>query len=340
LPELITRGHVYIAQPPLYRAKRGKSETYIKDDRDLEAFLVRRAVDNRAVRAGAENVSGPDLERLLQRAIAFRKQTAAAERRGFTAAVIEALLHRDVHDKAFFADEEQVAEFLAAITTHQRTGTLLRDEEHNRFQIHVEDRSGPYVRRMVVGAEFIGTADYRALLGTWRDIQHLKWPVTVITQASIPDDDEVAPDTDARETAADDSAARDAAGLNAAARDTTTRDTQALNATAEPTEAARGRSNRPPVADVPIANIDELVDYFLGIGKKGVAINRYKGLGEMNPDQLWATTMDPDARTVLLVRAEDHTEADQMFTTLMGDQVEPRRKFIEDNALDVRNLDI
>ena len=82
------------------------------------------------------------------------------------------------------------------------------------------------------------------------------------------------------------------------------------------------------------------MDYFIAAGKKGVAINRYKGLGEMNPEQLWETTMDPAVRTLLQVRAEDHTEADLMFTTLMGDQVEPRRKFIEDNALDVKNLDV
>ena len=82
------------------------------------------------------------------------------------------------------------------------------------------------------------------------------------------------------------------------------------------------------------------VEFFIAAGKKGVAVNRYKGLGEMNPDTLWTTTMDPENRTLLQVRAEDHAEADQMFTTLMGDQVEPRRKFIEDNALDVRNLDV
>jgi DNA gyrase subunit B len=105
---------------------------------------------------------------------------------------------------------------------------------------------------------------------------------------------------------------------------------------------AAAPGGRPPKKepDATLADLDQFVEFFIAAGKKGVAVNRYKGLGEMNPDTLWNTTMDPEHRTLLEVRAEDHAEADQMFTTLMGDQVEPRRKFIEDNALDVRNLDV
>jgi DNA gyrase subunit B len=110
----------------------------------------------------------------------------------------------------------------------------------------------------------------------------------------------------------------------------------AVEGEAAPPVVSRGKTE----PNVTINTLDALLEYFISAGEKGVTINRYKGLGEMNPDQLWATTMNPEVRTLLQVRAEDHTEADQMFTTLMGDQVEPRRKFIEDNALDVRNLDI
>jgi len=112
-------------------------------------------------------------------------------------------------------------------------------------------------------------------------------------------------------------------------------------ALAEPALAAPAAPVKPS-KDAPgkITSLDAFIDHFLALGRKGIAVNRYKGLGEMNPETLWVTTMNPDARTLLQVRAEDHTEADQMFTTLMGDQVEPRRKFTEGNPLDVRNQEI
>jgi DNA gyrase subunit B len=308
LPELISRGHVYIAQPPLYRAKRGKSETYIKDDRELEAFLIKRAVESRALKVSDREapIAGPELEHLLHRAIVFRKQIGAVERRGFSAGVIRALLGRDISDKGFFGDADMVEELAEALRLDGRKVATHRDEEHNRLQVYVEDRTGSHMRRMVIGAEFIASSDYRTLQATWRDVRDLRWPATITAVAS------------------------------AGVVDVEVDEPEVEGAEAPPAPVRAIAKN----GDVAIDSLDDLVDYFIAAGKKGVAINRYKGLGEMNPEQLWATTMDPSARTVLAVRAEDHTEADQMFTTLMGDQVEPRRKFIEDNALDVRNLDI
>ncbi|MEK6630952.1 MAG: DNA topoisomerase (ATP-hydrolyzing) subunit B [Acidobacteriota bacterium] len=312
LPELINRGYVYIAQPPLYRAKRGKAETYIKDDRDLDTFLVRRAVESRSVRFGgaAAAMAGADLEKLLQRLIVFLKQVQGAERRGFTRDVVQVLLNSEARDRAFFADRERVDALCALLATDLRSANVLRDEEHNLFRIEVQDRTGAYSRSMVVGDQFVLSGDFRALAAIYRDIKDLRWPGTVVTRDGAPDEE---------------------AGAEAG------------SAGGEAGEASRPEPVRAKAGKVPDESIDSvagLVQYFLAAGKRGVAINRYKGLGEMNPEQLWATTMNPEVRTLLEVRAEDHTEADQMFTTLMGDQVEPRRKFIEDNALDVKNLDI
>ena len=113
-----------------------------------------------------------------------------------------------------------------------------------------------------------------------------------------------------------------------------------VEGTAPPPPAGVAKAAKKDSGPLQIRSLDEFVEHFIALGRKGIAVNRYKGLGEMNPDTLWATTMNPETRTLLPVKAEDHTEADQMFTTLMGDQVEPRRKFIEEHALDVRNLDI
>jgi len=167
----------------------------------------------------------------------------------------------------------------------------------------------------------VSTSEYRALLAAWREVRGLEGPYTVSSSPAGP--------VEAEE---DD---LPAAGV----ADTTFGGGPVDAATRLAAEPRRG-VERGAEAPVALGSIDALVDYFIATGKKGVAINRYKGLGEMNPEQLWATTMKPEVRTLLQVRAEDHAEADLMFTTLMGDQVEPRRRFIEDNALDVRNLDI
>ena len=314
LPKVIENGYVYIAQPPLFRAKRGKSETYIKDERDLETFLVKRSVEGRVVRIPATNreISGAELEKLLQRMIAHQKFLETVERRGHPREIVEALLAVDA-DREYFADRDKLEGVAEKLTMPTRTVTVQRDEEHNRFQLQIEDRSSGYPRQHTIGVDFVTAGEYRTLLANHRDIPTLAGDIIVSTTTDEVDD------TDEPAASAD--------GSDAATR-----------AVAEQKDARAKSKTRTP--DVTLHSLDELVEYFIGAGKKGIGINRYKGLGEMNPDQLWATTMDPTVRTLLQVHAEDHTEADLMFTTLMGDQVEPRRKFIEDNALDVKNLDV
>jgi DNA gyrase subunit B len=319
--ELIDSGYVYIAQPPLYRAKRGKTEHYIKDDRDLETWLIHRAVESRVVQfeGNGTEVRGDDLERLLHKLIAFSKYRHIVERRCPDREVITALLERGVRDRAFFADPAALDEFTARLTTDRRVLRRQPDEEHNVEALVVEDRSNGYARHHRIDLDFVSTGEYRTLLAAYRDVKDVAAPIHVVAHSS-------AEDAEAEETAG---AGADATTFGGVPVDAATR------LAAEP---RRGRTAKDQ--DVRLESIDALVDYFITAGKKGVAINRYKGLGEMNPEQLWETTMRPEIRTLLQVRAEDHAEADLMFTTLMGDQVEPRRRFIEDNALDVKNLDI
>ena len=322
LSKIIENGYIYIAQPPLFRAKRGKSETYIKDERDLEAFLIHRSVEARVVRivSAGRDISGEELERLLQKMIAHQKLLHTVERRGHSREIVEALLAVGA-DRDYFADKERLEGIARSLTTPLRTVIVERDEEHNRYQLQIDDRSSGYPRQHVIGGDFVSAGEYRTLLANHRDIPTLEGDIIVKTTAEVP------------EEAEEPIAASDGTAIGGAPVD------EATKLAAESREAAR-RTAKGKQADVVLHSLDELVDYFIAAGKKGVAINRYKGLGEMNPEQLWSTTMNPEVRTLLQVRAEDHTEADLMFTTLMGDQVEPRRKFIEDNALDVKNLDV
>jgi len=324
MPMLVDRGHIYIAQPPLFRAKRGKSETFIKDERALETFLVHRAVESRAVRSadGVEHV-GADLEKLLHGIIAYRNVLSTVERRGHARDVVEALLDRSARDRGFFEQQEGLQGLADQVTTPARDVTLERDEEHNTWNLRIDDRATGYSRLDKIGYEFVTGGEYRTLAASYADIKEVvramrKAPVEVRVLAG--------------------GKAEEAEDVELADEGLTADEKDALGAIGvAPASPAQPAPKGGPVA---IRSIDEFIEHFIALGRKGVAINRYKGLGEMNPETLWSTTMNPEIRSLLQVRAEDHTEADSMFTTLMGDQVEPRRKFIEDNALDVKNLDI
>jgi DNA gyrase subunit B len=270
---------------------------------------------------------GETLEHRLQRMMSYRKLLQQVTRRGIPPDVVTALLHMDARDKSFFETKDRLEVLSQRMTTPNRTVTVGRDEEHNAFFLDIEDRSHGYPRRFVLGVDFISSGEYRTLLNAYREIHDIRFPVVVKTMESARADD-----VDDGGTAAADGSAIGGAPLDSATK-----------LAAEPKDRVAETAGARPARkepDTTLADPDAFVEYFIAAGKKGIAVNRYKGLGEMNPDTLWSTTMDPDVRTLLEVRAEDHAEADQMFTTLMGDQVEPRRKFIEDNALEVKNLDI
>ena len=188
LPELINRGYVYIAQPPLFRAKRGKAETYIKDERELDAFLVRRGVEHRSVRFAGNGaaVTGAELEKLLQRLIAFRAQTQAAARRGVTGRVLMALLDLGARDRSFFANHERMAALAAAIGGDGRSVTTILDEEHSLYRLEIEERNG-HARTMAVAADTVLSSEFRALLATHRELGDLTWPATVVADAEAAD---------------------------------------------------------------------------------------------------------------------------------------------------------
>src|SRR3954470_23076427 len=333
---LVDNGYIYIAQPPLFRAKRGRSEHFIRDERELENWLIRRAVESRVVvLPDRTEIGGVELERKLEKLIHFRKLLQVVERRGPTHDVIIGLLDVGARgDKSFFGDREKVQAFADALHSPTRAASVQPDEEHQAHGVVIEDRTGGYPKYHRVDLDFVTTSEFRTLAHSYQDVKAIKGPMVVKTAASH----------EAEEAAAD-------AGQAAATGDTAIGGVpldEATRLAAEPKLAdassmpapGQGGAAKAKDQEIRVESLDELVEFFIAAGKKGVAVNRYKGLGEMNPDTLWETTMDPAKRTLLQVRAEDHPQADLMFTTLMGDQVEPRRKFIEDNALDVKNLDI
>jgi DNA gyrase subunit B len=277
MKELIERGHLYIAQPPLYKAKHGKTETYLKDEGALDAFLMARAVENRKVRlSSSQEFEGPRLARLLEKMVLASKIIDRIEKKGTPRSLVELLLRGAVKDTDVFSDKPRLLELIKPLRDSGQDVVLEKDEEHGVFEVVLQMQTNGTTREVRAGDEFVSSPEYKALYSAYEEFRELdRPPLTVI---------------DGGETT--------------------------------------------------VASRDALLKHILDEGKKGLAIQRYKGLGEMNADQLWESTMDPTTRTLLQVRLEDEEVAENIFTTLMGDAVEPRRQFIEENALNVRNLDI
>ncbi len=277
MKELIERGHLYIAQPPLYKAKVGKTERYLKDDHELNAFLMERAVEKRRVRlATGQEIDGARLVRLLDRMVGYAKLLAMVEKRGMPRLLVELLLKGEIKEAEAFTDKPLLQELIKPLRAAGADVVLERDDEHGVFEIVQQLGSNGGSREVRLGEAFVSSPEYRALYSAFDDFRLLDLPPLIVV--------------DGGET------------------------------------AVEGR--------------EALLKLFLDEGQRGVSVQRYKGLGEMNAEQLWESTMDPATRRLLQVRLEDEEVAENIFTTLMGDAVEPRRQFIEENALNVRNLDI
>ncbi len=283
MPELIERGYIYIAQPPLYKAKRGNSIIYLKDDREMEDYLVRGGCDEAVLeQADGEKIMGQDLINFVEKTMKARSLLTA-----LSIKAPEKILEQMAIFGLFDAAVQQNKEVLQA--------------ELNRVAVRLDTMEAEYDKGWKAELLADGTISFnRTLRGVKED--------HIIGQSII------------------DSA--EAKLLNEMK--------DFLHENFAESAKLAAKSGGEKRIDGPVS----LVDAVMGTGKKGITLQRYKGLGEMNPEQLWETTLDPEARSLLQVKIDHMEEADEVFSTLMGDVVEPRKEFIQENALNVINLDI
>jgi DNA gyrase subunit B len=275
MPELIEKGYLYIAQPPLYKLKKGRTEKYIQNDEELMDMLFELASEELEVPMKGKRVKGKALVPHLRRLSEFEKLLGWFARRRKDPEVLRLMLLRGI-DKEALKDRGALAAFLEeikALMPDASVTEISRNEEHQSYSAEVRRHNW----RTAVDVSFIGTPEYRNLVE-----------------------------------------------LHSVVRDL-----------GKPPYAVKAKD-----AELAIRDSSALLEYVLSAAKKGLSIQRYKGLGEMNPHQLWETTMDPDKRTLLQVSIDDSVEADEIFTVLMGDSVEPRKEFITKHALEARNIDI
>ena len=290
-PDIIERGHLYIAQPPLYKVKSGKREVYLKNDAALDRYILDNAIEDLELRVGEHVVSRDVLRELAGRGLRYRNILDALAR-DLRPSLTEALLDA-VEDRGFDALVRafEDATELAAVAQQILSEASKHSSEVSLSQAVEKDTEDAALHRVRIRVETDGVAQFEVLT------RHL---------LESPEVEE----------------------LISARRYLKSLGTGALELRREDETIAT------------IRRLTELVQHMGDVGRRGINIQRYKGLGEMNPDQLWETTMDPERRALLQVRVGDTLEADTIFTVLMGDDVEPRRDFITSNALNTRNLDI
>lgn len=287
MPELIERGYIYIAQPPLFKVKKGKSERYLKDEASLNEYLADLAVEDvELYMEGVQGyVTGRRLLPILKKMIAFETLLGRQNKKQYEAAILRAFVDEPGLDRerlkergALQQSVENVKGSLAAVFPKATPSfDVLDDEEHQSNKVKCRLHTNGVTHELDITHELVGSADFREL--------------QKLTPSAI--------------------------GLG------------------RPPYRLKAKNQENPYRAT-----DELVRAILDMGRQGLSIQRYKGLGEMNPGQLWETTMNPEMRTLLRVTLEDLTGVDEIFTILMGDEVEPRRNFIQTHALEVKNLDV
>ncbi len=292
VPAIIEKGFLYVAQPPLYKIKRGKKELYLKDDRSFEEYLLNNGTEGVHLKVNSEGeervIKGVRLLDIINKSISYDKMLKQLDRFGHDARIVDAYAHRAGFRKTFlrFGHEEELDAHLSGIREWIESRypevtnldwELEEDEEHNSSRILYSFKDSGRTSSTVIDFDFLNSPDFVSVKNLFDSIKMIGDP-----PYSLYDNG------DAQE----------------------------------------------------LGSMTEFAEHILDRGKKGTTIQRYKGLGEMNPEQLWETTMNPETRVLRQVRIEDAIRSDEIFTILMGDQVEPRKLFIEENALNVRNLDV
>ncbi len=279
MEELIRKGYLYIAQPPLYKVSKGKKERYIKDDAELNSYFLEIGLSGQELNinnGGDTKIDDNILVNIINKMIDYRKLEEKLIQRGYPKIIVDILLERNVKEKEFFIDQANLDELLVKLRDTNHDAIIKADEEHGGFALEWRDKKTASVRS--VNWDLIMSVEYQRLHAIQRQLENYdKPPFRLINEKGV---------------------------------------------------------------EIILNNKEDLVTHILSTSKEGIYIQRYKGLGEMNAEQLWETTMNPESRTMLQVKIDDAVEADNIFTLLMGEQVEPRREFIQNHALEVKRLDI